>query len=105
MSKNELLIIADYAQVELLSYAELCQICRIDTVVIGELIANDVIRPQGSSPADWQFDMGDLARAKRVLRLRRELDVDLTAAVLVMDLLEEMRELRAQVELVKKHYL
>ena len=104
MAKKELIIIADYSQQEPLTLEELCKACGISIGFINELIAYDIIHP-ADELEERVFDLEELKRIKTALRLQRDLEVNLAGAALVLDLLEELEELRAQMALMTKHYL
>lgn len=104
MVKKELLIIADYSQIEPLTFEEVCEICRIDATVMNELIENEIIHPYGQSRKEWKFALAELPRVKRALRLQRDLEMNFTAVAVLMDVLDQMDEMRAHMEIMKKHY-
>lgn len=105
MVKNELVIIADYSQETLLTLDELCEICGISYDFINELIEYEIVHPQGGAPDEWVFDLDHLQRIKTALRLQRDLEVNLAGVTVVLDLLDELEELRARMKLLEKHFL
>ena len=52
---------------------------------------------QGPAPEDWHFPGPQVRRAQRAARLMRDLELDLPATALVLELLEEVERLRARV--------
>jgi len=78
-----------------LSCAALCRLCRVETTLVVEMVAEGLLSPLGSSPGDWMFPGAEIARARRAARLMQDLGLDVSAATLVVDLLEEMEQLRA----------
>jgi chaperone modulatory protein CbpM len=60
------------------------------------MIEFGIIEPRGESAAKWQFSGGCLWRVTTVVRLQRDLEVNLAGAALALDLIEEVRELRRQ---------
>jgi chaperone modulatory protein CbpM len=48
----------------------------------------------------WRFRSGDLARARRLLRVERDFDADEDLAALVVDMTEEIRRLRARLRVL-----
>lgn len=79
---------------------ELGTVCACDVQALVCLVEHDVLAPQGESPGDapsaWRFGGAALPRARRALRLAQALDLDAPALALVMDLLDEIERLRAQ---------
>jgi chaperone modulatory protein CbpM len=54
---------------------------------------------------EWRFSMNDLRRIKTALRLQRDLEVNLAGVALVLDLLDQLKELETQMSLFEKHFL
>jgi hypothetical protein len=52
-----------------------------------------VLEPRGREPTAWSFPATALARARATVRLIEDLGVNLEAAGIILDLLEERREL------------
>jgi chaperone modulatory protein CbpM len=105
MTKLPHLIIADYTQDSMLSITELCEICGVTVTGIDEYVAYDILQPAGSVPNEWLFDLTQLARMQKTLRLQRDFHLDLTAAALVLDLLDEVDELHERLAILEKHTL
>lgn len=79
-----------------LTLDDLCRACAIDAQRIIELVDVGVLEPQGREPARWTFVGDSLYRARKALRLQRDLDMDLAGAALVLELLDEIASLRAR---------
>jgi len=105
MKKHEYLIIADYSQKTPLTFKELCDICQISSDFLNMLMEYDIIHPRESEQEEWLFDLTELKRIQRAMRLQRDLEVNLAGVAVMLDLLEELEELRAQIEFMQKHYL
>ena len=75
---------------------ELCSLCRVSSEEVIELVEEGVLTPQGSAMSDWYFDHLAVKRLQTAVRLQRELDVNLPGVALVLDLLDELQELRQQ---------
>lgn len=103
---NELIIVADYTEDATLTVAEICEICGIEMVVLQDLVAYEVVVPQrGFKAEQWQFDMAQLKRLRIALRLQRDLELNAAALALVLQLLEERENLRAQSVSLHKHLI
>jgi chaperone modulatory protein CbpM len=72
----------------------LCHASGADLKQVRALVAEGLLQPTGGSPADWQFPGGALPQTRRALRLARDLELDLAAVSLVMELLAEIDRLR-----------
>jgi len=91
MITNEIIIFD-----EEISYGldELCDLCRISTELVIELVEEGVLTPVEPDPAQWHFDYLAIKRLQTAIRLQRDLKVNLPGVALVLDLLDELRELR-----------
>lgn len=76
------------------SLAELCSVCRVSEDLIVEIVAEGIVEPAGSKPAEWRFSGVALARVRRALRLQHDFGVNLAGAALALDLLEELERVR-----------
>lgn len=76
--------------------AELCTLCRVDNGLIFEMVSEGVLSPMGTSPETWRFNAVAIKRIQVTLRLQNDLRVNLPGAALVLDLLEELDELRSR---------
>ena len=83
---------------KLFTLADLCRSCGVHAEVISDMVEFGIIEPQGESAAKWQFSGGCLWRVTTVVRLQRDLEVNLAGAALALDLIEEVRELRRQLK-------
>src|SRR5262245_44213926 len=104
MKKHELTIVADYSQETPLGFEELCEVCHISAHFVHDLVTYEIIHPQGVHEEEWVFSLQELKRIKTALRLQRDLEVNLAGVAVVLDLLDQLEDLRAQMELMKKHY-
>jgi len=86
---------------KLFTLADLCRSCSVPAEVINDMIEYGIIEPSGDTVAQWQFAGGCLWRVTTVVRLQRDLEVNLAGAALALDLIEEVRELRRQLRTVK----
>jgi len=60
------------------------------------LVDEGLLQPTGQGPHDWSFGGSALPQTRRALRLARDLELDLAAVGLVMDLLAEIERLRSR---------
>lgn len=104
MAKHEIMIIANYSQESLLTVNEICEICHISMDTVEELIAFEIIHPKQTSQNELVFDMHDLQRVKSALRLQHDLEINLAGVAVVLDLLDELHELRERAEFLQRHF-
>jgi chaperone modulatory protein CbpM len=79
-----------------LTLVELCHACRLPAESIHELIEEGVIEPVGRNPTGWRFHSICVRRVRLVVRLQRDLGVNLAGAALVLELMSELELLRAR---------
>ena len=75
---------------------ELCHTINIDQEDLVAWVQEGILNPIGDSPDDWRFSGDTLSRAKKALRLSRDLEINTPGVAMVMDLLDEISELRKQ---------
>lgn len=80
------------------SLGELCRVFDVHADYVIELVEVGVVEPMaGRRPSEWRFPARAIVRMRRALRLRHDLAVDPAGAALALDLIEEVRRLRARV--------
>jgi len=78
---------------DLVSLADLCRSCTVETQTITTLVSEGILEPKGRDVEHWQFSVGSLRRVKTVIHLQRDLGVNLAGAALALDLLDRIAEL------------
>ena len=76
------------------SLEELATACGFGSQWILTLVEADILPVTASEPSEWRFYSVHLNRARRAFRLHRDFDASLTAVALMLDLLEEVEQLR-----------
>ena len=79
-----------------LTLRELCDACAVHAGFIAELVDEGVIEPAGFEKSHWCFTGFSLHRVRAAKRLQRDLGVNLAGVALALELLDEVRLLRAQ---------
>jgi chaperone modulatory protein CbpM len=74
---------------------EVAQACGTSAAFIEELVLEGVLQPRGDA-AGADFGAVDVLRVRRVLRLQQVFDAPLPSVAVIMDLLDEIERLRAQ---------
>jgi chaperone modulatory protein CbpM len=75
---------------------ELSFFCSVRREQIVALVEEGVIEPVIPQSREPRFAGGNLRRAAKAIRLQQDLEIDLAAVGLVLDLLEQIEALRAQ---------
>lgn len=81
-----------------LSLLELAEACQVDQQVLVTLVHEGVIDPVGpdlrAPSSAWRFEGAALMRARKAVRLARDLGVNPAGIALVLALLDEIEQLR-----------
>jgi chaperone modulatory protein CbpM len=79
-----------------LSLGELCRASRLSAERVIELADEGIIEPIGGSPESWRFRGVSLQRIRCARRLEEDLGVNTAGVALILDLLDELEQLRAR---------
>jgi chaperone modulatory protein CbpM len=85
-----------------LTMDDLIRACHVERAAIVEWVQLGVVRAQGAEPDQWRFAVTDLAEARGIARLTRELELAPYAAALVHDLLRERARLERRVRALER---
>ncbi len=80
-----------------LTLRELCDACAVPADFICELVDEGMLEPSGLEKSHWYFTGFSLHRVRRAQRLQQDLGINLAGVALALDLLDEVEQLRAQV--------
>ena len=75
---------------------ELCYACSQSAEWVDELIAEGVLEPTRGNFDRRRFSASNLERAQAAARLQRDLGVNIAGVALALDLLDEVKTLRAR---------
>jgi len=75
---------------------ELCEACSVETEQIDEMIAEGILDPIGGRNEQRLFLYSSVRRTRTVIRLQRDLGVNVAGAALALELLDRIEFLRAQ---------
>ena len=78
---------------DLVTLADLCRSCTVETKTVTTLVAEGILDPMGGDVEHWRFTVGSLKRVKTVIHLQRDLGINLAGAALALDLLDRIAEL------------
>jgi len=85
-----------------LTLGDLSRGCAVQAVRIIELVDEGILEPGGNDPREWRFSGSSLQRARVALRLQQDLEVNLSGAALILDLLEQMEQLQNRLRLLER---
>lgn len=86
----------------LLDLDELCERCGVDLHDIVDMVEAGIVEAEGADPSQWRFTSYAFLRIRRAARLRRELELDLPGLALSLDLLDEIEQLRRQLQALRQ---
>lgn len=86
----------------LLRLAELCEELDLPRDACVTLVEHGVVNPGGRKPDEWTFDITMVSVVRRATRLQRDLDLDWSTVALVVSLLEERDQLRAELDALQQ---
>jgi chaperone modulatory protein CbpM len=81
---------------------DLCLACNVDAKWITELVEHGVIEPIRPIGTDWCFTSITIVRVAKAKRLERDLNLNPPSLAVVLELLDEIDDLRAQLGKVPK---
>ncbi len=82
--------------------SEICRLCRLELSAVIELAELGLISPRGYVPEQWQLPAAALPRLAVAGRLMRDLGVNVSGAVLAVELLEVQRDLERQIRRLER---
>lgn len=77
-----------------MTLSDLCRVCTVSSERVVQLVEEGLIEPVGNEPAEWRFSGHSVRRVVVAERLSRDLRLNPAGAALVLDLLDEVQQLR-----------
>ena len=81
-----------------LTLNEISCACAVHAERILELVEEGILDPVERDLTQWRFSGSSLNRARTALRLQQDLGINLAGAALVLDMMDELECLRAQLQ-------
>lgn len=79
-----------------LTLRQLCDACDVHAEYIIELIDEGFIEPSGIERSHWCFNGINIRRVQKAKRLQHDLGINLAGIALVLELMEEIEQLRTR---------
>jgi chaperone modulatory protein CbpM len=83
--------------------AQLCEACAVHAEAIEAMMEEGIIAPVGGGMSRWRFTRSSVVRVRTVLRMQRDLNVNLAGAALALELLERIERLQARLSAFDPH--
>ncbi len=80
------------------SLAQLCDACAVHAEAVEAMVEEGIVAPIGGGISKWHFTRSSVVRVRTVLRVQRDLHVNLAGAALALDLLERIEALNARLK-------
>ncbi|ANO52760.1 chaperone modulator CbpM [Woeseia oceani] len=77
-----------------MTLSDLCRVCTVSSERVVQLVEEGLVEPVGNEPAEWRFSGHSVRRVVVAERLSRDLRLNPAGAALVLDLLDEVQQLR-----------
>lgn len=84
-----------------LTLNDLCRASACSAERIIELVDYGAIEPIGNEQINWRFTEASLHRAITAMHLQRDLEINIAGVALALDLLDEIKELRSELNLLR----
>jgi chaperone modulatory protein CbpM len=81
-----------------LTMRQLCDACAVRAEYIIELVNEGFIEPSGVEKSHWCFSGLSIRRVHKEKRLQHDLGINLAGVALVVELMDEIEQLRARLE-------
>jgi chaperone modulatory protein CbpM len=89
---------AIFEESAVLTVKDLSRICAVDERHIVAFVEEGVLQVIEINTTEWRFSGDALRRARLALRLERDLEINLAGVALALDLMEELKQLRRELE-------
>jgi len=100
--ENMMVVTINTEEIRELTLEELCELCDVTPDFIEEILEQGIVEPRGQLNA-LRFSENDLRHIRTILHLQQDLDVNVAGAALVIDLMNELDQLRSRVEILEKY--
>ncbi len=88
----------------LMSLNDLSHLCHIEPHFIIELVEYGVLEPRVDQREELFFSGENIGRIQTILRLTQDLEVNLSGAAVIVELLEELDKLRSKIHCLERHF-
>lgn len=86
-----------------LNFEELCHACHAMPEFVLELVQYGTLDPVGHSLETWRFDGRDIHVLRIAMHLHHDLELNHAGIALTVELMDEIAELREQVDMLQKY--
>jgi chaperone modulatory protein CbpM len=87
-----------------ISFIEVCQRYNISEQLLTEMIEEGLLANDSSESKYISLNQKSLRRMESAFRLHRDLGINLPGVTLAIELLEEMEQMRHELDILRKHF-
>lgn len=102
MKENNLFLGVIVEETTSISFVEVCHKYRINQDLLLEMIDYGLLSAQINQDNQASIDQKSLQRMETAFRLHRDLEINLAGVALALDLLDEMKDLRSELDILRK---
>lgn len=85
-----------------LSFEEICLACQAPPEFVIQLVEYGTLEPAGYSIDSWCFYPEDLRILRVAMHLYHDLEINHAGIALIMDMMQELAELRSQLDILQR---
>ena len=104
MNKEKILIGVLIEETTSITFKEVCQKYNIPKELLIEMIEQGLFSSQSAPIEQTQLNLNDLHRMESAFRLHKDLGVNLPGVALALDLMEEIEEIRKELDILRRHF-
>jgi chaperone modulatory protein CbpM len=79
-----------------ITVVELCRVCSVEARLVDELIEEGILEPAGRKSGTAVLPYSSVRRTRTVIRMQRDLGVNVPGAALALELIEQIHRLQAK---------
>lgn len=85
-----------------LTLEDMCEAVELPAHTFVKLVEHGILNPQGEKAEEWTFDLTMMSIARQATRIRRDLKLSWGAVAIVVELIEEREQLKAENQILNQ---
>ncbi len=85
------------------SFVEICQKCNISEEILGDMIEHGLFGGGSIHISSKHVDSRSFGRIQSACRLQQDLGINVPGVILVLELLDELQQLRNEINILNRH--
>lgn len=87
----------DIIEEKSLTLTDFCQFCGAEEHYIIEMVEMGILDPEGKTVSNWRFSILHIQRFQKAQRLQHDLNLNLAGVALSLELIDELKQLREDI--------